>query len=67
MVKPILLIRTLSMQKQNGKNFPRQVHQAQVRETGFYCIREADLTGFDRTNAKNLVVFLSDEQRMRLF
>ena len=30
-------------------------------ETGFYCIREANLTGFDRTNAKNLVVFLSDE------
>ena len=30
-------------------------------ETGFYCVREANLTGFDRTNAKNLVVFLSDE------
>ena len=30
-------------------------------ETGFYCVREANLTGFDRPNAKNLVVFVSDE------
>ena len=30
-------------------------------ETGFYCTREVDLTGFDRPNAKNLVVFVSDE------
>ncbi|WOE29135.1 vWA domain-containing protein [Acinetobacter towneri] len=30
-------------------------------ETGFYCVREVDLTGFDRPNVKNLVVFVSDE------
>ena len=30
-------------------------------ETGFYCVREADLSQFDRPNAKNLVVFVSDE------
>ena len=30
-------------------------------ETGFYCTREVSLTGFDRPNAKNLVVFVSDE------
>lgn len=30
-------------------------------ETGFYCTREVNLTGFDRPNAKNLVVFVSDE------
>ena len=30
-------------------------------ETGFYCAREVNLTGFDRPNAKNLVVFVSDE------
>ncbi len=30
-------------------------------ETGFYCTREVDLTNFDRPNAKNLVVFVSDE------
>ncbi len=30
-------------------------------ETGFYCTREVDLTSFDRPNAKNLVVFVSDE------
>ena len=30
-------------------------------ETGFYCVREANLTNFDRTNAKNLIVFVSDE------
>lgn len=30
-------------------------------ETGFYCAREVDLSKFDRPNAKNLVVFVSDE------
>lgn len=30
-------------------------------ETGFYCTREVDLTGFDRPNAKNLIVMVSDE------
>ncbi len=30
-------------------------------ETGFYCVREADLSKFDRPTAKNLVVFVSDE------
>ncbi|WP_257222468.1 vWA domain-containing protein [Acinetobacter sp. YH16050] len=30
-------------------------------ETGFYCVREADLSQFDRPTAKNLVVFVSDE------
>lgn len=30
-------------------------------ETGFYCVREANLSQFDRPNAKNLVVFVSDE------
>lgn len=30
-------------------------------ETGFYCVREANLSNFDRANAKNIVVFVSDE------
>lgn len=30
-------------------------------ETGFYCARAVDLTGFDRPNAKNLIVMVSDE------
>lgn len=30
-------------------------------ETGFFCVREANLNNFDRPNAKNLVVFVSDE------
>lgn len=30
-------------------------------ELGFYCVREVDMSKFDRPNAKNLVVFVSDE------
>ena len=30
-------------------------------EVGFYCTREVDMSKFDRTNAQNLVVFVSDE------
>ena len=30
-------------------------------ETGFYCTREVDMKGFTRPNAKQLVVFVSDE------
>jgi hypothetical protein len=36
-------------------------------ETGFYCAREVDLTGFDRPEAKNLVVFVSDEAENETF
>lgn len=36
-------------------------------ETGFYCAREVDLTSFDRPNAKNLVVFVSDESENETF
>lgn len=36
-------------------------------ETGFYCAREVDLTGFDRPNAQNLVVFVSDEPENETF
>lgn len=36
-------------------------------ETGFYCVREVDLTGFDRPDAKNLVVFVSDEPENETF
>lgn len=36
-------------------------------ETGFYCVREANLTNFDRPTAKNLVVFVSDEPENETF
>lgn len=36
-------------------------------ETGFYCVREVDLIAFDRPNAKNLVVFVSDEPENETF
>lgn len=36
-------------------------------ETGFYCVREANLSGFDRPQAKNLVVFVSDEPENETF
>lgn len=36
-------------------------------EKGFYCAREVDLSGFDRSNAKNLIVFVSDEPENETF
>ncbi|WP_228203260.1 vWA domain-containing protein [Acinetobacter sp. CFCC 10889] len=59
--KSVFIDRTTANAEEEWKKLAQPGTWDSATETGFYCVREADLTSFDRPNAKNLVVFVSDE------